>query len=78
MGLKAALTILVLVLGLVTAPRIGYLVLSPLVDPPSAERKAFLDRLRELPGIDATEILISRSSPLLFPLRAPHHLCVGP
>ena len=29
-------------------PRIGYLVLSPLVDPPSAERQAFLDGLRDL------------------------------
>jgi len=29
-------------------PRIGYLVLSPLADPPSAERAAFLDGLREL------------------------------
>src|SRR5881409_2647334 len=28
--------------------RIGYLVLSPLADPPSAERAAFLDGLREL------------------------------
>jgi putative tryptophan/tyrosine transport system substrate-binding protein len=30
------------------APRIGYLVVSPLADPPSAERAAFLDGLREL------------------------------
>jgi putative ABC transport system substrate-binding protein len=29
-------------------PRIGYLVLSPLVDPPSAERQAFLEGLRDL------------------------------
>ena len=28
-------------------PRIGYLVVSPLVDPPTAERQAFLDGLRE-------------------------------
>src|SRR5437870_6079261 len=32
----------------VKVPRIGYLVLSPLVDPPSAERQAFLDGLRDL------------------------------
>ncbi|HJZ73502.1 MAG TPA: hypothetical protein VKE51_17285, partial [Vicinamibacterales bacterium] len=49
----------VLALGLVLAPfaanaqrsdipRIGYLVLSPLVDPPSAERQAFLDGLHDL------------------------------
>src|SRR5215475_1512597 len=29
-------------------PRIGYLIVSPLVDPPSAERQAFLDGLRDL------------------------------
>jgi putative tryptophan/tyrosine transport system substrate-binding protein len=28
-------------------PRIGYLVLSPLADPPTVERQAFLDGLRE-------------------------------
>ena len=27
-------------------PRIGYLILSPLADPPSAERQAFLDGLK--------------------------------
>jgi putative ABC transport system substrate-binding protein len=32
---------------LVHVPRIGYLVLSPLADPPTAERHAFLDGLRE-------------------------------
>jgi putative ABC transport system substrate-binding protein len=32
---------------LVHVPRIGYLVLSPLADPPTAERQAFLDGLRE-------------------------------
>ena len=54
------LAVLVLVLGALVAPlaadaqgparvpRIGYLVLSPLVDPPSAERQAFLEGLREL------------------------------
>jgi ABC-type uncharacterized transport system substrate-binding protein len=53
-------TILALVLGIATAPlvgtaqppgdvpRIGYLILSPLADPPSAERQAFLDGLRDL------------------------------
>jgi len=49
--------ILALVLGLAAAPlvgeapgkvpRIGYLILSPLADPPSAERQAFLNGLRE-------------------------------
>ena len=51
--------ILALVLGLAAAPlvgeaqqpgkvpRIGYLILSPLADPPSAERQAFLDGLRD-------------------------------
>ena len=29
-------------------PRIGYLVVSPLVDPPSAERAAFFEGLRDL------------------------------
>jgi putative ABC transport system substrate-binding protein len=29
-------------------PRVGYLVVTPLADPPSAERQAFLQRLREL------------------------------
>ena len=29
-------------------PRIGYLILSPLADPPSAERQAFLNGLRDL------------------------------
>ena len=33
-------------------PRIGYPVLSPLVDPPSPERAAFLDGLRELGWVE--------------------------
>ncbi len=32
----------------VRVPRIGYLLFVPLVDPPSRERQAFLDRMREL------------------------------
>jgi putative ABC transport system substrate-binding protein len=39
-------------------PRIGYLVLSPLADPPSAERAAFLDGLRELGWVDGKTIAI--------------------
>ncbi len=39
-------------------PRIGYLVLSPLVDPPSAERAAFLDGLKELGYIAGQNIII--------------------
>ena len=66
--------ILFLVLGLVTAPftahaqrasgvpRIGYLVLPPLVDPPSAERKAFLDGLRELSYVVGQNIVIEYRS----------------
>jgi hypothetical protein len=39
-------------------PRIGYLVLSPLVDPPSAERQAFLLGLRELGYVVGQNIVI--------------------
>ena len=59
MSLRRLGKILALVLGLAAAPlvgeaqqpgkvpRIGYLILSPLADPPSAERQAFLDGLRD-------------------------------
>ena len=59
MNLRRLGKILALVLGLAAAPlvgeaqqpgkvpRIGYLILSPLADPPSAERQAFLDGLRD-------------------------------
>ena len=43
-------------------PRIGYLVLSPLVDPPSAERQAWLDGLRELGYVIGQNIAIEYRS----------------
>ncbi|PYN37385.1 MAG: ABC transporter substrate-binding protein [Candidatus Rokuibacteriota bacterium] len=43
-------------------PRIGYLVISPLADPPSAERAAFLDGLRELGYIAGRNILVEYRS----------------
>ena len=43
-------------------PRIGYLVLSPLADPPSAERAAFLDGLRELGYVVGQNIVIEYRS----------------
>ena len=73
-SLGTALLILMLVFGLVAAPsmahaqrisgvpRIGYLVLPPLVDPPSAERKAFLDGLRELGYVAGQNIVIEYRS----------------
>ena len=66
--------ILALVLGILAAPsigdaqrsgaipRIGYLVLSPLSDPPSAEREAFLTGLRELGYVDGRNIVIEYRS----------------
>ena len=44
------------------APRIGYLVLSPLVDPPSAERQAFLNGLNDLGYIEGKSIVIQYRS----------------
>lgn len=43
-------------------PRIGYLVLSPLADPPSAERAAFLAGLRDLGYLDGRNIVIEYRS----------------
>ena len=43
-------------------PRIGYLVLSPLAEPPSAERAAFLDGLRELGYLPGRNIVIEYRS----------------
>ncbi len=66
--------ILTLVLGALAAPlasgaqppesipRIGYLVLSPLVDPPTAERQAFLDTLHELGYVVGRTIVIEYKS----------------
>jgi len=72
--LRRALRLLAVVLAIVVAPsgvvaqrpdkvpRIGYLVLSPLVDPPSAERAAFLDGLRELGYVLGQNIVIEYRS----------------
>jgi len=43
-------------------PRIGYLILSPLADPPSAERQAFLDGLRDLGYVVGRNIIIEYRS----------------
>src|SRR5204862_2864273 len=70
---RRALTLLAVVLVIVAAPwgaaaqrdkvpRIGYLVLSPLADPPSAERAAFLDGLRELGYVVGQNIVIEYRS----------------
>ena len=72
--IRRALTLLAVVLVIVVAPsgavaqrpdkvpRIGYLVLSPLVDPPSTERAAFLDGLRELGYVVGQNIVIEYRS----------------
>jgi putative ABC transport system substrate-binding protein len=64
------LGVLVLALGVLAAPlaadaqrpakvpRIGYLIVSPLSDPPSAERQAFLDGLRELGHVEGRNVVI--------------------
>jgi ABC-type uncharacterized transport system substrate-binding protein len=68
------LAVLTLVLGALLAPRaadaqgparvprIGYLVLSPLVDPPSAERQAFLDGLRDLGYVVGQTLMVEYRS----------------
>ncbi len=43
-------------------PRVGYLILSPLADPPSAERKAFLEGLRDLGYVVGRTIIIEYRS----------------
>ena len=43
-------------------PRIGYLVLAPLTDPPSRERQAFLDALRELGHVPGKTVEIVYAS----------------
>src|SRR5262249_42871749 len=43
-------------------PRIGYLIVSPLADPPSAERQAFLDGLRDLGYVEGRSIIIEYRS----------------
>jgi len=43
-------------------PRIGYLVVSPLADPPSEERAAFLDGLRELGYVVGQNVVIEYRS----------------
>ena len=43
-------------------PRIGYLVVSPLADPPSGERAAFLDGLRELGYVAGRNVVIEYRS----------------
>src|SRR5437773_12258102 len=45
-----------------TMPRIGYLVVSPLADPPSAERAAFLAGLRDLGYVEGRNILVEYRS----------------
>ncbi len=59
-ALSAALAALAQVQGRI--PRIGYLVLSQLVEPPSAERAAFLQGLHELGYIDGKNIRIQYQS----------------
>jgi putative ABC transport system substrate-binding protein len=46
----------------VKVPRIGYLLLAPLVDPPTAERRAFLDGLREHGYVEGKTIIIEYRS----------------
>jgi len=48
--------------GLRNVPKIGYLVLSPLADPPSAERRAFLEALRDLGYVVGRNIIIEYRS----------------
>ena len=45
-----------------TMPRIGYLVVSPLADPPSAERAAFLAGLRDLGYVEGRNIAVEYRS----------------
>ncbi len=74
MSLRRLGKILALALGILVAPltgeaqrqgnvpRIGYLILSPLAEPPSAERAAFLDGLRDLGYVVGRNIIIEYRS----------------
>ena len=74
MRLRTVGAILGLVLGILAVPaigeaqrsgaipRLGYLVLSPLADPPSAEREAFLTGLRDLGYVEGRNIVIEYRS----------------
>ncbi len=43
-------------------PRIGYLITAPLVDPPSAERRAFLEGLRDLGYVEGQNLIVEYRS----------------
>ena len=43
-------------------PRIGYLVIAPLADPPSAERRAFLEGLRDLGHVEGQNLIVEYRS----------------
>ena len=74
MSLRGLGKILALLLGILAAPlavqaqgprnvpKIGYLVLSPLADPPSAERQAFLEGLRDLGYVVGQNLIIEYRS----------------
>src|SRR5437879_3857113 len=74
MRLRTVGAIVALVLGVLAAPaigeaqrsgaipRLGYLILSPLADPPSAEREAFLTGLRDLGYVEGRNIVIEYRS----------------
>ena len=74
MSLRRLGKILALLLGILAAPlaihaqgprnvpKIGYLVLSPLADPPSAERQAFLEGLRDLGYVVGQNLIIEYRS----------------
>src|SRR5881396_2924024 len=74
MRLRTVGAILALLLGIVAAPvigeaqrsgaipRLGYLILSPLAEPPSAEREAFLAGLRDLGYVEGRNIAIEYRS----------------
>ena len=74
MSLRRLGKILALLLGILAAPlavqaqaprnvpKIGYLVLSPLADPPSAERRAFLEALRDFGYVVGRNLIIEYRS----------------
>ena len=61
LGILAA-PVLVQAQGPRNVPKIGYLVLSPLADPPSAERRAFLEGLRDLGYVVGRNLIIEYRS----------------